>query len=283
MSHELREQPACEVEFFYEPTVYLIAEPRIRWDAVEAMLRAEMGLPGGVAWASSKQPGAALTVSPGTVDSEAICEVLGRLCYDSFGEAQGRVGSEAYLGHILESGHGSLLENATFTFVVCRASRGYTHQQVRHRAGWGYAQASTHFIDYSKRARLCLVGLAEDARAEAETGLRQALGAYGRVWDMMAKAPADGAGRAKKKAVCAAVRSMLPTALESKIGCTANLRAIRHFLELRGAKDNVPEIRLVAAKLLPLVRASAPVIFGDFEESVGDDGFPVLTCKYHKV
>ena len=45
-------------------------------------------------------------------------------------------GNKAYLDHILEVGHGSVLEHAVWNFVFTGVSRSLTHELVRHRAGW---------------------------------------------------------------------------------------------------------------------------------------------------
>ena len=59
----------------------------------------------------------------------------------------------------------------------------------------------------------------------------------------------------------------------TKGGITANIRALRHFIELRGAEDNVLEIRMVALQVARLMRAEAPAAFEDYEEFTGADGF----------
>src|SRR5437764_13336197 len=47
-------------------------------------------------------------------------------------------GNKTYLGHILEVGHGSVLEHAYWNFIFSGISRSATHELVRHRAGWAY-------------------------------------------------------------------------------------------------------------------------------------------------
>lgn len=70
-------------------------------------------------------------------DAQKIIETAGRTCYDSFG--QGR-DSDEYAEHILEVGHGSVLEHAQYTFFITGVSRGMTHELVRHRIGVAISQ-----------------------------------------------------------------------------------------------------------------------------------------------
>lgn len=272
---------ATKVEFFYEPQVRVVQRPQLDLETVEWLLRTQYGLSGGVAFPAEpvKVPGAALTLHGGST-AEYACEVAGRMCYSAFGDAQGRVGSAAYFGNILRSGHGSLLELSSWTLVVCRASRGYLAQQTRHRAGWGYAAESTHYVDYSRTpARVCLTGMPPEARPTAEAAAAAAVDSYCK---LRAELEADSSIETKKDR-SAQARQLLPTGLECRLMLSANARALRHFLELRGHRSNVPEIRCVASAVLGLMRTEAPVLFGDFEELTGDDGFPVLGCRYRKV
>src|SRR5919202_4719305 len=58
-------------------------------------------------------------------------------------------GNAAYLSHIKESGHGSVLEHAVWNFLITGVSRSLTHELIRHRAGMGYSQLSQRYVDES--------------------------------------------------------------------------------------------------------------------------------------
>ena len=64
---------------------------------------------------------------------------------------------------------------------------------------------------------------------------------------------------------------------------TGNVRAWRHFIEMRGAPFADWEIRGLALQILELLREEAPLMFGDFEVSDLSDGTQVATPKYSKV
>src|SRR3954451_3069998 len=81
--------------------------------------------------------------------AQKLVEVAGRLCYKSYARPRPG-GNAAYIGHILEVGHGSVLEHAVFNFIITGVSRSFTHELVRHRAGFGYSQLSQRFVDESK-------------------------------------------------------------------------------------------------------------------------------------
>jgi thymidylate synthase (FAD) len=55
---------------------------------------------------------------------------------------------------------------------------------------------------------------------------------------------------------------------------TANARAIRHFLKMRGNILGDYEMRLVAARILNTVQPEAPGVFYDFEVHHLSDGSP---------
>ena len=79
--------------------------------------------------------------------AQRIPELAGRVCYMSFGEKQGRKDNASYLHHIMEVGHGSVLEHAVFSLLLSGVSRSLTHELVRHRAGFAYSQLSQRYVD----------------------------------------------------------------------------------------------------------------------------------------
>ena len=107
-----------------EPTVYLLGKQVIADDELERFLADH-----GVAWETDTE-----------VAGEYLTEVAGRVCYMSFAKPRPG-GNKAYLDHILEVGHGSVLEHAVWNFIFTGVSRTLTHELVRHRR-FGYSQLS---------------------------------------------------------------------------------------------------------------------------------------------
>src|SRR5207253_10437838 len=82
------------------------------------------------------------------IAGESLTEIAGRVCYMSFVRPRPG-GNQAYLEHILDVGHGSVLEHAVWNFIFTGVSRALTHELVRHRAGWAYSQLSQRYVDES--------------------------------------------------------------------------------------------------------------------------------------
>ena len=85
-------------------------------------------------------------LSPGA----QICKTAGQLCYASFGPKRTKnENAERYFDNIKESGHGSVLEHANYTFLFYGISRSVTHELVRHRAGFAFSQISQRYVSGS--------------------------------------------------------------------------------------------------------------------------------------
>jgi thymidylate synthase (FAD) len=83
---------------------------------------------------------------------------------------------------------------------------------------------------------------------------------------------------ARRKLARQAARSILPNATETKIFVTANARAIRHFIEMRGNRFAETEIRKLAVAVLKVMQTEAPNLFGDYRlEPLGDGTFEATT------
>ncbi len=79
-----------------------------------------------------------------------------------------------------------------------------------------------------------------------------------------------------------AARCVLPNATETKIFVTANARALRHFIELRGNEHAEAEIREVAALMLDVLRKEAQAVFGDYETQSLPDGSRAASTPFTK-
>lgn len=91
-----------------------------------------------------------------TISDPALLVALsGKRCYRSFEIGHNpnvtriREDWTVYLDNILKSGHGSVIEHATYTFAIENCSRVFTGEMNRHRAGWAISEGSMRFIRYS--------------------------------------------------------------------------------------------------------------------------------------
>src|SRR5207344_1811983 len=87
----------------------------------------------------------------------------------------------------------------------------------------------------------------------------------------------------RRKLARQAARSILPNATETKIFVTANARALRHFIELRGNRHAETEIRKLAIQVLRLMQGEAPSLFGDYTLVPLPDGTFEATTPHRKV
>lgn len=263
-----------DVRVITEPAVYLIGKQTIGNDELDRFL-----LDHGVAWQSDSE-----------VAGEVLTETAGRVCYMSFAKPRPG-GNAAYLKHILEVGHGSVLEHAVWTFLVTGVSRSLTHELVRHRAGWAYSQLSQRYVDESVAEYVEPDVIAADPELHALwlDAVGHAHAAYVKLADRLnAKLAADPAASqldrtARRKAARQAARSVLPNATETKISVTANARALRHFLEMRGSVHAEPEIRKLANALLDVLAVDSPNLFGDYVKVPLADGTFDLQTPFKKV
>jgi len=115
----------------YEPSIYVVGRQVIDMKAVQHFLDAE-----GTYWETDTN-----------IPAEMIPEFAGRMCYMSFGDKAGRKENSKYLGHLIDVGHGSVLEHTVFNLIFCDISRSLTHELVRHRAGFGFSQLSQRYVD----------------------------------------------------------------------------------------------------------------------------------------
>jgi thymidylate synthase (FAD) len=216
---------------------------------------------------------------------EKLIEVAGRVCYMSFAKPRPG-GNRAYINHLLEVGHGSVLEHAVFNLIITGVSRSFTHELVRHRAGYAYSQLSQRFVDESSCEFVEPDAIAEDPELhrtwlEAVTSAQRA---YRVLADGLAAKFADIEDKTlRRKKAREAARSVLPNATETKIFVTANARALRHFIEMRGDAAADVEIRKVAVAVLELLRAESPNLFADYALIDLPEGGRATTTPHRKV
>lgn len=200
-------------------------------------------------------------------DPEGIVELAGRGCYQSWDRPNPNTATvEGYVGHILDVGHGSVLEHVTVTFYIQGISRSLTHELVRHRH-FGFSQLSQRFVD-EKDFGIVIPPLLVDDEVAIDRLARegsQALTAYRDVLERAELAAYEEGLKnfAARKASREVARAVLPNMTETKITVTGNLRSWRHFLEVRGGPAADAEIRRLACAILPFLRVVAPASFQD--------------------
>lgn len=149
---------------------------------------------------------------------------------------------------IINLGHFSVLEHATFSFGVEGISRVTSHQLVRHRVA-SYSQQSQRYVDLSDVASFIIppsVGESKHAK-EATKNIEKSLELYRLLVDE--GVPQEDA------------RYFLPQAIETNIVISMNARELLHFFRLRCCRRAQWEIRKLACLMAEEVKQIAPVVF----------------------
>jgi thymidylate synthase (FAD) len=257
------------------PTVHLIARPSLN---VEGM-RAYLADVGGESWLERRLEEADGAPNAG----ELLVEFGGRACYRSWepglnpNVTRVRTDQREYFENILSSAHGSVLEHANYSFALRSVSRVATHEIVRHRAGSAFSQESLRYVRLTdigfrvppalEPVRDKVINIVEQLE-ELQVSAAKELGI-----------DADGVPFHVKKEVTSALRRIAPIGLSTDIIWTANVRTLRHVIEMRTAPGAEEELRLIFGQVADIMRAEAPGLFQDFARN-GDGAW---APRYSKV
>jgi thymidylate synthase (FAD) len=231
-------------------------------------------------------------------DGATLISLAGRRCYKSFQPGLNpnvtkiREDMAGYLENILRSGHGSVLEHATFTFAIEGVSRVFTAEMNRHRAGWAISEGSLRYIRFDQDIPWWLpdslrensddnAELAERKRktvelfTEAFTAQEETYGKLLALWEM----DEGHHDFHYKKVVTSALRRIVGMGVSTGGVWTGNVRALRHVFGMRCDPAAEEEIFHVFMRVAAMMREAEPMLFGDF--GPGEHGG--LKPRYWKV
>ncbi|HXL61943.1 MAG: thymidylate synthase [Mycobacterium sp.] len=235
---------------------------------VQLIAKTEFAAPPDVPWSTDAEGGQALT------------EFAGRACYQSWSKPNPKTATNAaYLRHIIDVGHFSVLEHASVSFYITGVSRSCTHELIRHRH-FSYSQLSQRFVPERDSQVVLPPGIEDDpelqrlffAAADASRDAYAALLAR-----LEAKFADEPNAVLRRKQARQAARAVLPNATETRIVVSGNYRAWRHFIAMRASEHADVEIRRLAIACLRQLADLAPAVFADFEISTLADGSEVAT------
>lgn len=217
--------------------------------------------------------------SPGATAAERLIEFCGRVCYMSFRKDTTTIRHphDRYIRNLIASGHGSVLEHVSWSFLLDGVSRAFTHQLVRHRVGFAFSQLSQQYHDESEVVFVPPAGLTTNDRkawTDATESLRSAYRSF-----IGADTSTSLAKREALRHRRSVARSLLPNATETAIAVTANGRALRHFFEVRGTIEGDYEMRAVACKIFHAIAADAPSLFLGIEVIKHTDGENIISVS----
>lgn len=246
-----------------EPKIFLVGETRIINEGLSDFLN-HIGAPN---WTTDAQS-----------DSEKLIEAMGRLCYRSFdvglnpNVTKVRSGSYKYLQNVISVKHGSVCEHAVVNFIFADVSRVFTHELVRHRAGTAISQESLRFVRLDDLGLWLPTVIVEDEKAteifvktfEQLENLQLQLADH---FDL----DSEDVPFSRKKTITSAMRRIAPIGLSTSIGWSANMRSLRHVIEMRTEPSAEEEIRLVFGQVAEICQKRYPNLFADFEIEMVDN------------
>jgi thymidylate synthase (FAD) len=294
-----------------EPKVFLVGYTTGDRAGLEAYLRYTDQLEFLQVWDDALSEG----IHPG----EATCSLYAKLCYKALTTRKNKNVKAIRdipdnIRGAFNSGHGSIFEHCQINFIVTDCSRVYTHEQVRHRAGWAFSQTSGRYCR-GDAIDLILDPITEPVNRSMELAAAQLEIAYRRwcarmgldglkgLYDalrtegvsrkrpsptsaaLLAEAeklgmkecakPDPETGKIpmygdkpdwahdfeRKKKITSALRRMLPNGQGNEMGMSANIRALRHVIQLRTHRAAEWEIRLIFNQVYHLVKERFPLIF----------------------
>jgi len=210
------------------------------------------------------------------IDGTAILkklELIGRVSHKSEDRIT-ETSAAPFVKKLIKLGDESVLEHVSITVkFIC--DRGVSHELVRHRLA-SYTQSSTRYCNYSQDKfgneitviQPCFLTdmtqlddeypiaskgyFAKDLHWYSEMSMAE--NAYFAMLDAGAK-PEEA-------------RSVLPNSLKTEVIMTANLRELRHILQLRCSKRAHPQCRELMVPLLNELHSKIPVVFDDVAERI---------------
>lgn len=206
-------------------------------------------------------------------EMEVLVSMMAKLCYKAL-----TVGHNSNITRVRDiksniaaaigSGHGSVLEHASMSFIVRDCSRIFTHELVRHRAGTAFSQNSGRYI------RLDSIDLVVDPILQpVEAELLQVTNYLESMYSVMAEKLGmndECLDFMQKKKLTSALRRIAPNGQTNEIGFSVNLRALRFTILKRTDRAAEWEIRHIFNQVYRIALNLVPTLFCDATETIVD-------------
>lgn len=196
-----------------------------------------------------------------TPEPEEAVALAAKLCYSPSGieDLRNRIAArdqKEFVKKLMEMGHMSPIEHASFTFGVEGISRACSHQLVRHRLA-SYSQQSQRYVKAGGDDGFSYIIPPSVLKAGKKEWFIEKMGHLQMWYDELVDALGNNGEKSNEDA-----RFLLPNAAETKIIITMNARELLHFFKQRCCNRAQWEIRRMAEEMLKLARGVAPVLFG---------------------
>ncbi len=201
-------------------------------------------------------------------------ETAGRTCYQSGKKEINQETAEKFVSMLIKRGHESVLEHSCLTVQFNNLSRGFTHEQVRHRLT-AVSQESTRYVDYVREGEgpdldkfelKCVVPphLDEKKKVDLADGRKMSAEEMFKEYEIFYRSLRKSGWLPEE------ARQFLPIGIKSQIVISANFREWRHIFEMRTSQFAHWEIRKVMGDLLEKIKQIIPGVFDDFIETGKD-------------
>jgi thymidylate synthase (FAD) len=199
-----------------------------------------------------------LSFSP---DAEKLTAMASKLCYspahiEDIGEGLTDESAASFIQKIVDLGHLSTIEHASFTFGIEGVSRTLLAQITRHRIA-SFSVQSQRYVSYSGGGFGYIIPPAIQALGDEAVAKYEAQMAQMQSWYDEWREALGGAGEKSNEDA----RFVLPGACETRMMLTMNARELLHFFSLRCCNRAQWEIRSLAWEMLRLACEAAPALF----------------------
>lgn len=194
-----------------------------------------------------------------TLRPEETVSLAAKLCYSrsSISDLNEKISSKdqtEFIGKLMNMGHESVLEHASFTFGIEGVSRVLLAQLTRHRIA-SFSVQSQRYVSYEKGFGYIIPDSIQALGEQAVQKYRQQMETIESWYTEWQKFLGTGE-RSNEDA-----RFILPNACETRIMVTMNVRELRHFFSLRMCNRAQWEIRKMAEEMFRLCFETAPALF----------------------
>ena len=196
-----------------------------------------------------------------TLMPEETVALAAKLCYSksTISDLNDKVSSKdqtEFIGKLMNMGHESVVEHASFTFGVEGVSRVLLAQLTRHRIA-SFSVQSQRYVSYENGFGYIIpesiVSLGEDAVNRFHEQMHT-IETWYTDWQSLL-------GKGEKSNEDA--RFVLPNACETRLMVTMNVRELRHFFQLRMCNRAQWEIRRMAEEMFRICFETAPALFSN--------------------
>ena len=194
-----------------------------------------------------------------TLSPEETVALAAKLCYSrsTISDLNEKISSKDqsdFIGKLMDMGHESVLEHASFTFGVEGVSRVLLAQLTRHRIA-SFSVQSQRYVSYENGFGYIIpdsIAALGEEYAQRFHEQMKTIESWYTDWQKLL-------GKGEKSNEDA--RFVLPNACETRIMVTMNVRELRHFFSLRMCNRAQWEIRKMAEEMFRLCFETAPALF----------------------